>query len=185
MSPYLTWHLHCFIIIYFHLRLRTRSSVNLTIILAVFLSRKHCFHCSLLSNYNQCIYGRSISHTSSAEENRWVTTQMSTSPWKNSVSFTPSLWQNSTKLHPKWLLLTKTLHGKESIQAKKGRTKALMESWISCIGFIGMTEEYIGFIIGPAIMNRTLSTAKLGWKLPSVKTRGHRWPSFIEMMSWL
>lgn len=139
MSSYLTWHLHCFIIvIYFHLRLQMRSSVDLTIILAVFLSRKHCFHCSLLSNYNQCIYGRSISHTSSAEENQWVTMQMSTSPWKNSVSFTPSLWQNSTKLHPKWLLLTK------STQAKKGRNKALMESWISCIGFIGMTEEYTG-----------------------------------------
>lgn len=112
--------------IYFHLLLWILSSVNVIVIPVVFPAGKAAFTalfrvteigafmgdlCHINASHLKC--RKKINLKSLKVVTQRVTTQTATSPWMNSVSFTLSLRHNSTKLHPKWLLMTKTLHGKE------------------------------------------------------------------------
>lgn len=72
-----------------------------------------------------------------------VTTVATESPEEFSrlQNFTLPLRHNSTKLHPKWLLMTKTFNGKEPACAQKGGNKAVIERWIWCAGYIEIMDR--------------------------------------------
>lgn len=106
-------------------------SVNVNILLIVIpvvvIIRKEHFHRARWSSLNWCVYGQSMSHpcftVKVQQENQSEISESCYTAGNNTdaiksleefsqlQNFNPTLWHNSTKLHPKWLLMIQTFNG--------------------------------------------------------------------------